>query len=96
MKNILVRLVKDFNEYAELVALNYSKIKEGKCDNSTLQWNRGHLAQTENYLKELADSLGITLNWECKEHNFGYDDWKRVLEYRTVAINVEDLGKLGA
>lgn len=43
MKNILMRLVKDFNEYSELVALNYSKMKEGKCDEGTLQWNRGHL-----------------------------------------------------
>ena len=96
MKNILMRLVKDFNEYSELVALNYSKMKEGKCDESLLQWNRGHLYQIEEYLKEMADSLGVTLNWECKEHLFGYDDWKRMLEYRTVSISFEDMEKLGA
>ena len=96
MKNILMRLVKDFNEYSELVALNRSKMKEGKCDDSTLQWNRGHLNRIEEYLNDAADSVGITLNWECKEHTFGYDDWKRVLTYRTVNISYEDLEKLGA
>lgn len=94
MKNILMRLVKDFNEYSELVALNRSKMKEGKCDDSTLQWNRGHLNRIEEYLNDAADSVGITLNWECKEHTFGYDDWKRVLTYRTVNISYEDLEKL--
>jgi len=90
-----MRLVKDFNNYSELVALNYSKIKEGNCDESTLQWNRGHLSQIEEYLKELANSLEVTLNWECREHEFGFDDWKLMLEYRTVNISVEDLEKLG-
>lgn len=96
MKNILMRLVKDFNDYSELVALNYSKLKEGKCDETTLQWNRGNLNRIEEYLKNAADSTGVTLNWECKEHTFGYDDWKRVLTYRTVEISYEDLEKLGA
>lgn len=96
MKNILMRLVKDFNDYSELVALNYSKMKEGKCDDSLLQWNRGHLSQIEEYLKEAASSLGVTLYWECKEHTFGYDDWKRRLEYRTVCISLEDLERVGA
>ena len=96
MREMLMRLVKDFNEYSELVALNYSKMKEGKCDEGTLQWNRGHLYRIEEYLDELAKSLGITLNWECKEHIFGYDDWKRTLEYRTVSISIEDMEKVGA
>lgn len=96
MKNILMRLVKDFNDYSELVALNYSKMKEGKCDDSLLQWNRGHLSQIEEYLKEAVGSLGVTLYWECKEHTFGYDDWKRQLEYRTVRISLEDLERAGA
>ncbi len=85
MKNILMRLIKDFNEYSELVALNYSQKKEGECDESTLQWNRGHLCQIEEYLKELADKLEVELVWECREHTFGFDDWKRQLEYRTVS-----------
>lgn len=41
MKATLEKLVKDFNDYSELVALNYAKKKEGKCDEGTLQWNRG-------------------------------------------------------
>lgn len=96
MKNILMRLVKDFNEYSELVALNYAKIKEGECNEETLQWNRGNKNRIEEYLRELADSLGVNLTWECKEHEFGYDDWKRTLEYMTVSISFEDLEKVGA
>lgn len=93
---VVNRLVKDFNEYSELVALNYSKKKEGECDETTLQWNRGNLNRIEEYLIELAKSLGVNLNWECKEHTFGFDDWKRQLEYRTVSISVEDLERVGA
>ena len=94
MKNILMRLVNDFNNYSELVDLNWSQMKEGKCTEEILQWNRGHLDRIEEYLKDAADSVGITLNWECKEHIFGYDDWKRILTYRTVNISYEDLEKL--
>lgn len=87
MKDFIMKLVKDFNEYSELVALNYSKMKEGKCDEGTLQWNRGNLNRIEDYLKQLAESTdGVNLKWECKEHTFGYDDWKRQLEYRTVRV----------
>lgn len=87
MKGIVLRLVKDFNTYSELVALNYSKMKEGKCDESTLQWNRGNLSRIEEYLMELTKNMdGVNLKWECKEHTFGYDDWQRQLEYRTVRV----------
>lgn len=91
MKNILLRLVKDFNEYSELVALCRSKKEEGQCDDNTLQWNRGHLYRIEEYLKAAADSVGISLCWECKEHLFGYDNWERMLTYRTVCIDAEEL-----
>lgn len=87
MNDLIMRLVKDFNTYSELVALNYSQMKEGKCDESTLQWNRGNLSRIEEYLKDLAGSMkGVNLKWECEEHTFGYDDWKRQLEYRTVRV----------
>lgn len=87
MKDFILKLVKDFNEYSELVALNYAKMKEGECDEGTLQWNRGHLYRIEDYLKYLADSTdGVNLKWECKEHTFGFDDWQRQLEYRTVRV----------
>lgn len=90
-KKMVERLVNDFNTYSELVALNYSKRKEGECDESTLQWNRGHLSQIEEYLKEVSSLLGNKLYWECKEHIFGYDDWQRVLEYRTVKVDYAEL-----
>ncbi len=96
MKSILMRLVKDFNEYSELVALNYAQKREGNFDEGILEWNRGHLSQIEDYLKELSQNLGITLTWECKEHTFGYDDWKRQLTYKTVSVSFEEMEKLGA
>ncbi len=86
MDKIISRLVKDFNNYSELVALNYSQMKEGKCEEHTLEWNRAYLCCIEGYLKELAGKEGIRLKWECKEHTFGYDDWQRQLEYKTVRI----------
>lgn len=87
MNDLILKLEKDFNDYSELVALNYQQMKEGKCDESTLQWNRGNLNRIEDYLEQLSKSIdGVNLLWECKEHIFGYDDWKRQLEYRTVRV----------
>lgn len=87
-EKMIMRLVKDFNEYSELVALNYAQMKEGNCDEGTLQWNRGNLSRIEDYLKQLVESTeGVNLNWECKEHTFGFDDWERQLEYRTAYIS---------
>lgn len=78
------KLVKDYNNYSELVALNYAKKKEGECDETTLQWNRGHMYCIDEYLKELADTVGVQLEYECNAHSFGYGDWQRTLEYQTV------------
>lgn len=92
MKRLIMRLVEDFNEYSEIVALNYAKMEEGKCNEGTLQWNRGSLSKIEEYLKIFAaDTNGVNLKFEFKEHTFGYDDWKRQLEYRTVRIIDTDL-----
>lgn len=90
-KAIIKRLVEDYNSYAELVALNYAKVREGECDDGTLQWNRGTLSQIKAYLTELATALQVKLCWECGDHPFGYDDWKRSLNYRTVSVDVEEL-----
>lgn len=87
MKKFIMKLVKDFNDYSELVALNYAQMKEGKCDEGTLQWNRGNLSRIEDYLKQLAESTdGVNLEWECKNTLFGYYDWRRQIEYRTVRV----------
>lgn len=83
---MLQKLMDDFNSYSELVALNYEQKKEGKCGEGTLQWNRGNLNRIEEYLKALAGDMGVGLIWECGEHTFGYDDWKRQLTYRTVRL----------
>lgn len=87
MKKFIMKRVKDFNDYSELVALGYAKMKEGKCDEELIQWHRGNLRRIEVYLKQLAESTdGVNLKWECKEHTVGYGDWKRQLEYRTVRV----------
>ena len=85
MNDFIVRLVNDFNNYSELVALNYSQLKEGKCYESTLQWNRGMLNSIETYLKHLAETSHLVhLKWEFGQHTFGDDDNSIVLEYMTV------------
>lgn len=83
---MLRKLTEDFNDYSELVALNYAKKKEGKCDEGTLEWNRGHLNCTEEYMTALADIMGVKLEYKCDIHSFGFGDWKRNLEYKTVQI----------
>lgn len=35
MKKFIMKLANDFNEYSELVAMNYAQKKEGKCDEGT-------------------------------------------------------------
>lgn len=40
----------------------------------------------EEYMKGLADVMGVKLEYEYGVHSFGLDDWKRNLEYRTVQI----------
>ena len=90
-RELIAKLAEDFNNYSELVALNYAKIKEGKCDESTLQWNRGSLNKIEEHLKLLADAFGVKLYFRCDKHSFGFDDWKRELEYRTVMVDYLDL-----
>lgn len=69
-----------FNEYSELVALNYKHLKEGKADDSILQWNRGNLSAIEDTVRALAEQNGVALIWECGEHPF----LDFTLEYITV------------
>ena len=91
MKKIIVRLVEDYNEYSKLVALNRAHIKEGTCDEETLQWNRGHLSCVRDYLDELSKVVpGVNLEWECGEHTFGQDDWKEQLVYKTVRATFDN------
>lgn len=87
MKDFIMKLVEDFNTYSELVALNRAKLMNGEGDIELLEWNRGNLYRIEEYLKILEeDTKGVNIKWECKEHNFGYDDWAIKLEYRTVRV----------
>ena len=87
MKKFILKLVNDYNNYSELVALNYEKMKEGKCSESDVQWNRGHLYQIEDYLKYFeSNTKGVKLYWECGEYNFGFDDFQCQLKYKTVDV----------
>ena len=95
MEKMLFTLIQEFNNYSKLVALNYEQVKKGKIDRDTLQWNRGGLDKIEDHLKMVADTMGATLQFEIKEHTFGYDDWKRVLEYRTVWVDFSATEKGG-
>ena len=48
MNDLIMHLVNDYNTYSELVALNYAHLKEGKLEDSELQWNRGHLSRIQD------------------------------------------------
>ena len=57
MNDLIMHLVNDYNTYSELVALNYAQLKEGKLEDSVLQWNRGHLSRIQDYLTQLAEVI---------------------------------------
>ena len=88
-KNIafLEELMADFNDYSELVALNYEQKKENpKFDEGTLQWNRGHLYCVEEIMNNFSSSCGVKLVFICGTHPF----LERKLEYLTVHLEGED------
>lgn len=78
----LEKLMAKFNDYSELVALNYQQ----KAEEGTLQWNRGHLYCVEENLKTFAELLKVNLVYTYGTHPF----LKRELEYRTVSLEGED------
>lgn len=78
----LEKLMADFNDYSELVALNYQQ----KAEEGILQWNRGHLNCVEEMLKEFAELNGVNLVFTCGTHPF----LDKELEYRTVHIEGEN------
>lgn len=83
----LEKLMADFNDYSELVALNYEQKKEKpEFDEGILQWNRGHLYCVDELLKDFADSCRVKLVFTCGTHPF----LERELEYRTVHLKGED------
>lgn len=89
MKNIsnknlafLEKLMAEFNDYSELVALNYQQ----KAEEGILQWNRGSLNMVEEMLKEFAELNGVNLVLTCGTHPF----LDKELEYRTVNLEGED------
>lgn len=83
----LEKLMADFNDYSELVALNHDQRKENpKFDEGTLQWNRGHLYCVDELLKDFADSCGVKLVFTYGTHPF----LERQLNYRTVHLEGED------
>lgn len=72
----------EFNDYSELVALNYQQ----KAEEGLLQWNRGHLYCVEENLKAFAELLKINLVFVYGTHPF----LERELEYKTVHLEGED------
>ena len=78
----LEKLMGEFNDYSELVALNYYQ----EHDKETLEWNRGHLDCVEEMLKEFAELNEVNLAFTCGTHPF----LERELEYRTVNLEGED------
>lgn len=90
-KAFLEDLMAQFNDYSELVALNYQQKKEGKFSEmdmeSTLQWNRGSLDKIEEHLEVYAEMIGVNLVFAYGPHPFLN---REPLEYRTVHLEGED------
>lgn len=90
-KAFLEDLMAQFNDYSELVALNYQQKKEGKFPEtdmeSTLQWNRGGLNMVEGLLEIYAEMMGVNLVFAYGPHPFLN---REPLEYRTVHLEGED------
>lgn len=90
-KAFLEELMAQFNDYSEIVALNYQQKKEGKFPEtdmeSTLQWNRGGLNMVEGLLEIYAEMMGVNLVFAYGPHPF-LD--REPLEYRTVHLEGED------
>ena len=90
-KAFLEELMAQFNDYSELVALNYQQKKEGKFSEldmeSTLQWNRGSLNKIEEHLEVYAEMIGVNLVFAYGPHPFLN---REPLEYRTVHLEGED------
>lgn len=86
MKELITQLIEDYNTYSELIALNREHIKEGRGEREILEWNRGQYNYISNLLSKLAADARIKLQYEYGPHPFGFDDWKRTLEYRTVRL----------
>ena len=90
-KAFLEDLMAQFNDYSELVALNYQQKKEDKFSEmdmeSTLQWNRGSLNKIEEHLEVYAEMIGVDLVFAYGPHPFLN---REPLEYRTVHLEGED------
>lgn len=92
-KAFLEELMAQFNDYSEIVALNYQQKKEKKGKfsemdmESTLQWNRGSLNKIEEHLEVYAEMIGVNLVFAYGPHPF-LD--REPLEYRTVHLEGED------
>ena len=90
-KAFLEDLMAQFNDYSELVAVNYQQKKEGKFSEmdmeSTLQWNRGSLNKIEEHLEVYAEMIGVNLVFAYGPHPFLN---REPLEYRTVHLEGED------
>lgn len=80
---ILNRLVKDYNSYSELVALNYYR----KHEKGITEWNRGSLSIIREYLEDFAKSIGVELTFTCGTHPFlNYE-----LKYITVSYTTSSV-----
>ena len=81
--DVLHHLVRQFNDYSELVALNY----HCNCEKTTLQWNRGKEDTYEDEARELAQKLGRKVNYELRTSKYraGEPD-EFEIEYRAMYV----------
>ena len=81
--NLLNHLVSRFNDYSELVALNYYRGHE----ENTIAWNRGHEDTYEEEARDLAGKMGRKINYEMRRSKYYEGEPNEFeIEYRAMYV----------
>ena len=87
MERMLEKMVDDFNKYSELVALRYIRREESKYAERLLQRSIGRRECIEEYMKGLADLMGVKLKYGHGFEVYGRgEEWEQEIKYRTVEV----------
>lgn len=78
----LDQLMSKYNDFSELVALNYKR----NAEEGTLQWNRGILYHTKDLLDSFSKLFGVKLVYTSGTHPFLEEE----LDYITVVMEGQD------
>jgi hypothetical protein len=87
LEQLLYKLAEDYNRRSVLVTLDRERVKDGACDDVTLQWELDLLNSTEEYLEKMAKKVNVKLIFDYREQEVYYGGRRRKLTYSTVSID---------